>query len=111
VIISAAESANLIITPEHLMAANDMLTDLEADMPKVFNQIGQDDKTIHVDKILTYVRKRGRAPYEDVYRFVHAHFPSFRDFEDVLSGLFKSGYLVLVKDGDKIFIEPGIVTE
>lgn len=110
-ILAAAEGDRMWITPAHLETAGVMVTDLEADMALVFSKIGKSDESIYADRLVAYVQKRSGAPYAEVYRFVHAHFPSMRGFEDVLAGCIKAGYVQLVVRGNEHWITPGSIPE
>jgi hypothetical protein len=97
IVLAASMGAERSITSEHLSLAHTMLTDLEPDMAMVFSKIGKSDASVYTDRLLDYVKKRGGAPYAEVYRFVHQYFPKNRDFEDVLAGCIKTGQLVMGK--------------
>ena len=104
IILEASQSDNLWISAETLAVANTMVTDLEADMQGVFGKIGKSELSTHADRILWYVQKRGEVPYVDVYRFVHANFPSIKEFEDVLTGCIKAGFIELVQVGQTMVL-------
>lgn len=105
-ILSASESDDLIIQKDTLILANTMTSDLENDMTSVFSKIGKTETANHADKLVWYVQKRGGAPYTEVYRFMHGNFPSVRDFEDVLAGCVRAGYIKLEQRGDQIIVSP-----
>lgn len=94
--VMAASSGNVLeITPEELQVAHDMVTDLETDMHFVFSKIGKTDTATHVDRLVAYVHGKGVVRYEEAYRHVHSHFPSMRDFEDIVTGCLRAGYIKL----------------
>lgn len=92
---AAAQSDDMVIQPHHLFAANEAVTDLEKDMPKVFARIGRTEQSNQADRFIRYVQRRGRVQYEEAYRYVHAAFPNFREFEQVVSGATRSGQVKL----------------
>jgi len=94
-ILAAAESDRMIITAEHLALANQMVTDLEPDMQFVFSKIGKSEDSLYAERLIYYVQKRDGCPYNEAYRFVHAHFPKIQDFEAIITGAVRSGYLIL----------------
>jgi hypothetical protein len=98
-VLSAASRDKLELTDEDLSLANEMVTDLEREMPLVFRRIGQSDMSVQAEKLLSFVRRRKVVKYEEAYRFVHAHFPSAKDFEDVLAGLIRSGVIRAAVNG------------
>lgn len=92
-ILAASSSNEMILTAEHLAVANQMVTDLEPDMHFVFSKIGKSDDSIYAEKLIDFVQKRDVVPYLEAYRFVHSYFPSMRNFEDILAGCIRAGYL------------------
>jgi hypothetical protein len=110
-ILAAAESSRMVITAEHLALANQMVTDLEPDMQFVFSKIGKSEDAIYAERLIYYVTKRGGCPYEEAYRFVHQHFPKMQDFEAVITGAVRSGYLILKQEGNKFMLFPGEVSQ
>lgn len=106
-ILAAAEGEVMSITAEHLALANQMVTDLEPDMQFVFSKIGKSEDAVYAERLIWYVTKRGGCPYSEAYRFVHAHFPKMSDFEGVITGAVRSGYLVLKQQGTEMFLLPG----
>lgn len=99
IIVSASESDELVIRPEHLQLAAEMVTDLELDMPMVFSKIGRSDESFQVDRMLQFIRTKGTVIYKDLYQHFHGMFPGFREFENMLAGLIGAGYVVKVQTG------------
>ena len=111
-IVAASESEALWITAEHLSLSATMTTDLESDMNKVFSKIGKSDDSTYADRLVQYVKSQGKVSYAIAYRYVHSHFPSVRDFEDVLAGCVRAGYLKIVSDGaGGLHLEPILTRE
>ena len=106
-ILAAAESDRLFITDEHLILANQMVTDLEPDMQFVFSKIGKSEEAVYIERLIWYISKRNGCPYDEAYRFVHAHFPKMQDFEAVITGAIRSGYLSLKQTGATMWLYPG----
>lgn len=106
-ILAAAESSRLVITAEHLALANQMVTDLEPDMQFVFSKIGKSEDAVYAERLIWYVVKRQGCLYSEAYRFVHAHFPKMQDFEAVITGAVRSGYLKLQQRGAEMWLLPG----
>jgi hypothetical protein len=92
-VLSASISDDLLITDEFLSLADTMLADLEPDMAMVFSKIGKTEQSVYVDRMVEFVRKSGTVSYTEMYRYVHAYFPSMRDFEDLLAGCVRAGLL------------------
>lgn len=108
-ILAAAESDTLILTAEHLSLAAQMVTDLEPDMQYVFSKIGKTEDSLYVERLLYYVQVRGGCDYREAYRHVHQQFPKIQDFESIITGAIRSGYLILQqKPGtNQMWLYPG----
>lgn len=94
-VICASRCDSMIISREDLALADTMVTDLETDMAKVFSKIGQAENAATADRLVSFVRARGKVKYHEAFRFVHAQMPSMRDFEDLLAGCQRAGMLVI----------------
>lgn len=106
-ILAAAEGPRMVIDAEHLALANQMVTDLEPDMQFVFSKIGKSEDAVYVERLIWYVAKRQGCPYSEAYRFVHSHFPKMQDFEAIIVGAVKSGYLIIKQNGPENWLYPG----
>lgn len=104
-ILAAATSDELIITENHLMLAFQMVTDLEQDMLKVFEKIGKTDKALYTERLLQYVKAYGVVSYQESYKYVHSQFPSLKDYEDILAGCVRAGYLKLITTEKGVMIK------
>lgn len=103
-VLAAAEQNEMTISLETLQLAATMVSDLEPDMAKVFDRIGKTDESFYADRLINFVRRQGAAPYVDVYRFIYSQFPSLRDFEDILAGVVRAGFLKLEQRGGSMWI-------
>lgn len=103
-ILAASCRDELVITKDDLVTAHAMVTDLEADMPGVFSKIGRTDTSLQTDRFLMYLGKRGEVTYIEAYRFIHAYFPSHREFEDMLAGCIRSGQIRMTQKGSALWI-------
>lgn len=95
-VIAASCTDSMIITPEHLVIAENMVTDLEPDMHFVFSKIGKSEDALYAERLIWFVGQRLSVPVAEAYRHVHSHFPSMREFDDVLAGCVRAGYLKIV---------------
>ncbi len=95
-VLSVSRGDSMQIEIEDLQLANQMLEDLEQDMPKVFSKIGRTEQSVKAEEFLEMIARKGPGgvPYDEAYRLVHLHFPDARDYEGMLSGCIKSGQLV-----------------
>jgi hypothetical protein len=94
-ILAASQRDELIITSEDLQLANQMLEDLEVDMPKVFSRIGRSETSLQAEHFIQIIERAGGLPYEEAYRRIHAQFPDCRDYEGILQGAVRSGQVTL----------------
>lgn len=101
-ILAASGSDDLIITEDHLATAHHMLTELEPDMQFVFSKIGRSDASLYAERLISFVHNKGKVSYMEAYRHVHAYFPSMRDYEDVLAGVLRAGYVDLADGGKSL---------
>ena len=101
----AASSGDMMeITSDHLTIADQMVTDLEPDMSFVFSKIGKSETALYAERLVWFVHSKGAVPYHEAYRYVHSYFPSMRDFEDVLAGCVRAGYLKLEQSGSVVML-------
>lgn len=101
-VIAAASSDTLQLTEAHLQVAETMITDLEGDMQFVFSKIGKSDSALYAERLIHYVRQRNNVAFHEAYRYVHSYFPSMRDFDDILAGCIKAGFLKLEQSGGSV---------
>lgn len=101
-VLAASSSDKMEITAEHLTIADQMVTDLEPDMSFVFSKIGKSETALYAERLVWFVHSKGVVPYHEAYRYVHSYFPSMRDFEDVLAGCVRAGYIRLEQSGGTV---------
>lgn len=102
-VLSASRGDSMQIEADDVQLANAMLTDIEPDMEKVFSRIGKSEQAIQSERFIQYVQRRGKISYEEAYRFIHSHFPDVRDFEGIVHGAIRAGYLNM-DNGAKGFV-------
>lgn len=106
-VLAASSGDSMTIHPEHLQVADNMVTDLEPDMQFVFQRIGQADTTQYIQKFVAFIHENGTTPYAEAYKHVHVFFPSMRDFEDMLAGCVRAGFVTLGPGRGGMVIGPG----
>lgn len=105
-VLAASCRDELIITLEDLQTAYTMVTDLEKEMPKVFDKIGMKEESQQLERLVLYINgKGGQIPYTEVYRFLQHQFPYKRDLENAVEGLIASGRLVLFQRPDGFWVK------
>lgn len=97
-VIAASAGDELVLHREHLFIANKMISDLEVEMPKVFAKIGRTEQSVQAERFIKFVQKNGRISYGGAYQYVHSAFPGFRDFENVVAGAIRAGFIRLEGD-------------
>lgn len=105
-VLSAAQGDSMVIEREHLELAVTMVSDLEKDMAMVFSKVGKSESGVYAERLLEFVLKRGGISYTEAYRYIHAHFPRAKDFEDIVAGLIKSGYIRIEQQGQSMMLYP-----
>lgn len=106
-VVAAASSDELIITADHLAIADQMVTDLEPDMQFVFSKIGKSETALYAERLIWFVHSKQKVSFHEAYRFVHSYFPSMRDFEDMLAGCLRTGYLKMEQQNGTVFLLAG----
>ena len=66
--------------------------------------IGKTEETLQMEKLVGALRRSGRMKYEDAYRIVYAAFPDAKDFEGMLSGAIRAGFIELQMGNDGAFL-------
>lgn len=104
-ILAASTRDELIITVEDLALAEVMLNTTEQGYPQVFSHVGKGGDAVQADRLVEFVRHAGEAPYETCYKVLHAAFPDARDFEGIVSGVIRAGFLQLVQRPTGAFLK------
>lgn len=97
-VLAASQRDELVILPEDLQVADRMLLDIEQDLPKVFEKIGKSSDSMHSERIVQFVRRRGTVSYVEVYRFGQAHFSDSRKLDSILAALIRAGKINLLTE-------------
>lgn len=109
-VLSASRSDVLVVEKEDLVMANKMVTDLEADMPSVFAKIGKSEPSAIADRFINFVKRRGVIPYGEGLKWFYAYYPDNKDLEGMLSGVFRSGHLIMESIAGNLLIKPAYNT-
>jgi hypothetical protein len=94
-VIAASCRDELVLLPNDLVVANEMISDLEADMPKVFARIGRSEDSIQAERFVAFVHKNSPCSYQMAYAYIHSAFPTLRDFEGIVAGAVNAGLIVV----------------
>jgi hypothetical protein len=98
-IFSVSRGDSLRIEIQDYQLAEMMLQSIEVDLSKVFSMVGRSEDSIQAERLISFIRRHGEAPYDSCYRVLHAAFPDSRDFEGIVSGAIKAGYISLTQKG------------
>jgi Protein of unknown function (DUF3987) len=93
--LSASQGNSLIIDRPTLERAVNVLSELEADMPKVYSKIGMSQESGASLTVLSYVQRAAPrpVPYQELYRYLFMKFPNPDEFNKLIEGMTKSGML------------------
>lgn len=103
-VIAAAQRDAMALTLDDFLLANEMLVSTEKTFTQTFSMIGKSSEALQMEKLIEAVRRAGTMRYEDAFRVVYAAFPDAKDFEGMLSGAIKAGYLNLEMRTDGAFL-------
>lgn len=106
-ILAASRGDAMWIEVQDLVMAYTMVTDLEPDMSFVFSKIGKSDTSFYADKLVAFIHQQQSVPFQEAYRHVYTHFPSMRDFEDVLAGCVRAGFILVQGSGPNVLLKAG----
>lgn len=106
-ILSAARDDSLVITAEHLMEANELLSAVEKDMHKAFSHIGLTEETKAINYLLRLLEANGKVNYFEGYRAFMQKLTGSQ-YAEVVSSLLKTG-LVDSKDNGVTLVYKGPV--
>jgi len=106
-ILSVARNDSLVIELQDLALAEAMLTDIEPDIDRVFSGVGRSDDSLHTERFVEFIKRRGRVKYEEAYKQVHMYFPDPKVFEAILAGVMKAGILRLDHHPDGYYLVSG----
>ena len=98
-VLAASRKDELTLEREDLMLAQQMLQSVEQNMELVFSRIGKTEASLQLESLINYVRSRDSIPMDEAMRYIHDHFPDYRDMEGVVSGLLRAGYVELAQKG------------
>lgn len=103
IVLAASRSDQLVITLEDLMLADAMLVETETDLSKVFARIGRSEESLHAEQFIQLVQKRGAVSYTEAYSTIHAYFPQFKDFEGIVAGAVRAGFVQMQQKGSEFW--------
>jgi len=110
-VLAAAESDRLVLEKHHLMQAAALVTNLEMDMPKVFNRIGVATIQKDMKALCYYVHAQGQCTDRELYMRA-ASVMSKKQYEDCMSSAMATGWVVRKQVGnDVVWGRGGAITD
>ena len=105
-ILAASRRDELIITVEDIKVACNMVTDLELEMPKVFDKIGMKGDAVYLERMLRTIAISGGIPMHKLMATFQRQFPRQSDFNEVLNTLVGSGHARLEQRNGAVWAVP-----
>jgi len=103
-ILAASQRDELILTKEDFQLADTMLYSIEGEIDKVFSRIGRTEDSLQAERFIQFVQKKGKVSYQEAYKSIHTYFSDFKDFEGILSGAIRSGYISMQQIGNEFWL-------
>jgi hypothetical protein len=101
-VLAAAQRDELVIVEEDLKSADNMLTDLEPAMSKVFDRIGMSDAAFQQERFLKWVQSRGGISQWAAHNYLRKYFPDKQIAGNILESLLMSNQIKF----DGVMIRP-----
>lgn len=102
-ILTAAQSDDLIIERPTLEMAAVMVDSLEEDMPKVFDKIGRSNMTRVLGDLIDLAQISGRIDRQELYRKLSRQV-TWQEFNNVLQSALEAGFVRQVQDGNRMIV-------
>lgn len=103
-VLSASKRDDLYIDPETLSFANDLITSLELDMPRVFDKIGTSPESRGAAQLVSIVRGSGAIEAGALYRQLFRTL-SYDDYTRALQSAIAAGHVIQQAEGSKLLIK------
>ena len=95
-ILVVSRGNTLIIDRPDLERAVALITELEKNMPKVYDKIGMSQHSQASVKVLAFLdRNGGQSDFNTLFRFMHRDYPDAEMFEKILMGMMEARYIKL----------------
>lgn len=104
-VLSAAEQSDGVITEEHLIKADALITALENDMPKVFERIGTSAQSRGAANLVSLVRTYRKLERKRLFGLMFREL-SLNDFNAALNAALEAGLVDLKQEGNDFVVTP-----
>lgn len=106
-VLAAARGNDLLITSDVLQAAEQFVTAVEQDMPKVFSRMGQNELTRGAATIVSVVEVTKKITKADLFKHLFRTM-SYRDFDSALTSAQQAHLVEIRQEGNEIVIRPRV---
>lgn len=103
-VIAVSQGTDLVISREHLVHAEGVVSTLEPSMNKVFARIGQNDVTRGMSNLVELVHKRRSLPYNELYTRMFRTM-SLNDFEVAFRSAISAGHIETFNASGEIIVK------
>lgn len=104
-VLAASKRSDRILLPEDLDAADQLVTELELDMTRVFGGVGRTQEVKYAGELLeTLMRVKKPISINNLYRLLFRKM-TFNDFELALKSANQAGHVKLKNDGSQMIVE------
>lgn len=104
-VLSAAQSDDMMISREHLIMANQIVTALETDMPKVFERIGTSLQGRGVATLVAHVRAHKQIERKALFALMFREL-SLNDFNNALDAAIEARLVTLEQVEGEFVVKP-----
>ena len=91
-VVSASQRDDLTLTPADLSYANECISNIEKDMPKVFERIGVGESARGQSEILSTLTAYKRVPFQTLWQMCYRKL-SMDEFSRAINGAEQAGYI------------------
>ena len=103
-VLSVAYKDALVIEEKDLLAASELVTALEADMPEVFSLIGIQGGAKNSNTVLLLVKSYGRMTQTDLFKMCFKNM-SYKEFTEAIVAGQQSNQIVVKQEGNQLWVE------
>ena len=104
-VLSAAHSNELVINRDDLEAADEIITSLEHDMPKVFSQIGRTHEDRQTVDLVSYIRRVGKVERVELFRKTF-NSTNYKGFQIALENAVAAGHIQQQQQASTVYYVP-----
>ena len=104
IVLAAAQRSERIILPEDLDAADQLVTELEQDMTRVFGGIGRTQEVRFSGELIEALERYGKPiSNNNLYRLLFRRM-TYNDYELAIKSAVQAGHIIIQSDGKQLMI-------